>query len=515
MRKFLGGFLILSVAICAAMFFVTPQNANGTVFAGARPSTAIEYDIPTLFKFNSNDLCALNPSGMYVVRDTINQTDPKGADACNGFDVIRGYAAPDGSVYTDNFEYSAVKFFNNRWYTRPEYDRMIDNKEVPNAAPWFDIYPEQFTESGSYVPIKGCQWELPARSSAGKYGIRARACAISNDGTETLIPVSTNGDYDYYFAIMYAADLTEIDLLTVDGANIYKTSGGEGFQIKILPNAGAIRMGARDIAVNNDEQLVEYGSIGTLGFDFENLNEVAVSIVFNGAVSYNVGWEITGDTMEIFVPAGIQKGKYSIILEHKYNGVYGVFTVDCDDVAGGLFSRANLGLIGTVSMIAGFVGIILGFTLIYGRKISYAHNKKRYDQIDARIYETDAKSVKKREKAERAAKLAAEKEKKEHPENVQKSTVVGGFMNKLDEQRRLREEAKSQGISVEQLKKLEEQRGEEAELKSHSLSDIRKNLGAAEMTEKAGTENTQTGNVKPTVGGGFLDRIRKVTGEDK
>jgi|GEM_PF-2512019 len=437
----------------------------------ARPTGSRTYEITETFTFGANDKKHNNQSGIYIIRDTEldGMNDPLAA--------FMGYIAPftQGISHT-YFNYTAVKYYNEHWYTAQEYAEERGQSKI-GVSDWFYI------DNNAINPRMGV-WELPLIMPAGKYGIRARALkkeeVMTEEGRKTEYNniIEQGVIVDYFFTIMYADDLTNIKLVDDYGRNKYvvrSQGSGRSVNITISGNQGAIR----STNALQSTQGFRYGELSAdsyLNFYWGNENEVSVEVTFNSVATNVIGWRLIDGYLKLDIPKNLETGRYLVTITHNYKNMGGetiIGTYLIDNGAGdgffeNLFTGPNFGIF---LIVLGLVGLGAGIILVYSKQFAWLYNKLRYKTIDAKIYGTDATTVKKKEKAEKAHKEAIKRgEIKKDPSDSQ-------FLLKLAQARQLREEARKHGLTVEQYKQLEIVSLEKNEVGKYSLKDVRKKIG--------------------------------------
>jgi len=452
MKKNFGGFVLIAVIAFVAVLFTSVVGASIAVNAsGGKPTFIANKD-----KRINGDLRfdATNQSGIYIVRDEYVVAD---AEPVN---VYWGELTASESVPHAFFHFTPVKDVNGQWVEG-------------TGAPWF------YTYSNPINPID-CTWEFPIKSPAGKYGIRARALyqfVNKETGNSEYREIYFDGEYsDFYFTILYAEDLVNIKMLDENGSNIHKVNPKEQdttITIGVSSNSGAIRLDY----LNEEDGF--WGYLGAhLNFIWSGDEEVTVKITLNGQVVDSIPYELVDDKVIIELPNNLPKGQYLVTVRHAYNGAIGVYVIDNGDTAYLLFGTISLTGIAIAFEIIGVIGLFSGLFLVYGHKFAFAVKKAEYKKIDDKVYENDAKSVRKREKEERErqAKIAKGELKKEHKSGPD-------FFAKINESRHLQDEAAKAGLTVEQYKKAEAERGATADLQKYAMRDVRAQMGATEMVE--------------------------------
>lgn len=447
MKKFVGGLAVLFVIVLAGVFVFVPRSFRAIPVVYAAVGSP-EYFTSTEKFVNTSD------TGIYIVRDMtfINSHDNQLTEEYDPdpLAVFTGWVSPDTSVIHEQFfRFAPVKYLNGDWYTSQEW--AIDNGELTdNVADWF--YTDY--EHGVTQAMQTCQWELPIISVAGKYGIRARALAEVRMGTSVEyreIVHPKGGYYDYFFTILYAEDLTSVRLFDKFGRNVVKPDprGETVIDIIVQGNEGAIKMNMKrntsDLGLTYEFGIIE----DRLDFDWSNPNEVKVSITKNGEAFNKIGWVLENDILSLTVPAKLDAGKYLIMVEHTYNGVVGTFIIDNGDPRMTIFDKMNMRVIMHLFVWTGLIALFGALFIMYGSKVAYSMNKTKYKKIDDKIYEMDAASIRKREKAEKKKQEAIKKGEIKAERAAERS-----FSRKMEEVQAMREAARAQGMTMEEYKKV-------------------------------------------------------------
>ena len=499
------------VVVAAFFACVGAVGGKATVRAaefGDEPSlgiTGVYFNPPSTFEFNA---VKSYTNGMYIYRDmdVINDVRKFAPNAPFSGSVM----IPDNMVnqISPYYEFTPVINVAGNWYDSTQYADAFGQFALQGTslADWFHIYTDtDMDDNIIYTNI--CDWEMPINSPAGKYGIRARVMEdVGGWHPVTGVRISDfqprpekMGNYivspydDYYFAILYGEDVNEIRLFDERGEqSSVKNIGEDGRQttIRVATNTGAMRY---DTKAGNGAHYtniphIQYGALDMGQELYWNKDSAALSVTYNGMPTKALDLEWEGSTIKVSIPSGAPEGKYVITVNHNVYkpDLFGTYTIINGSEK---FNQINASTVGGIVMIViGLVGVLGGSGLVLGPRIAYAINALRYKHIDDKVYGNDAASVRKREKEKKAL------EEKIKKGEIKKSDIEKkegkGFQERLGEYRTMREEAKKQGISVQEYREILRQQGYNLSKTQGGLATARKIMGdQVVMTENIDTEN--------------------------
>ncbi|MDR0462248.1 MAG: hypothetical protein LBG88_02860 [Christensenellaceae bacterium] len=448
-------------------------------------------------EFENNGFTSLHQNGgVYIVRD-IGALD---GDAPTELEVFIGKTsfkpditavAPEGLGY-NFFDFQSVRDFGDKWYTAKEYAEQIRGTSSVGVDTWFEVnrnITPVFVMNGIPVYSAFCEWELRINAPAARYGVRARTMKTEDGGMTFDYEKDEDDNFiDFYFTILYGDTFQFINCFDDVGDNVHTVKQqGRNVRINVTANSGAMQMGNMlEIKSDPDDDYVA-GLIGQTRLDvyWDEMLDVKVTVTRNSRVINTIKpvWRESG--LDIKLPNNLAPGQYLITITHNENpDIMGTYVIDNGTVIPVNTTKQS----GIALLVIGLAGFLVGFVMILGPQIAYFINKQRYKSIDDKVYERDAKSIR---KAERQRKEAKEIMKTIGVTEIQHIDTGKSFSDRLGEYRNKREAAKKLGISVEDYTEMERKQGKKEDIAKFGMSEARKVMGAGvKITES--TDNKQS-----------------------
>lgn len=512
--------VVLLAAVFAAVFMPG-------VYTVARTFAAVgEQDISKAFEnkgFLLKEKSDDPDSGVFIIRDQ----SPGGlVERANETDAFRGTAKISNDIIltgSQAFRYEAVQKIGGVWYTAQEYtdflkdrsDKFGTFKEESNSVgDWFFIepYPDGYDDQAE----PHCIWHLRIKSPAGKYGVRARAVRVEEELIDGIIQKRpydifdsiTGKEKDFYFTILYGDDYKYIRCIDDRGDTVYdvKKHGIENrLRIYVTANSGAMQMETEYILTTGGTCQYQAGNLQSpLDIAFAELPDIMVSVTRNGQ-SINLPYSWEGNAIEVNLPKTLPKGRYLITVTHAYyRDIVGTYVIDNGNPVPGLGSTVGAGI---VLIVLGIIAAMIGFTFVAGPRIVYSMKEKRYKAIESKVYKTDAKSMRQREKEQKEA----QETEKQKQVSGQKSVEEGrSFRARLEEYRHKRESARTAGLSIDEYREVERDEKKKEEVSKYSMSGVREEV---KVTEVQPTE-PEVANTRQIIDGMEVDTLDSVRTEN-
>jgi len=403
------------------------------------------------------------------------------------------WASGAASRSTLAFKFEAVKWMGSRWWTADEYHSAFHPHLNSGAiGPWFHV-DERVWGSGAN---SFAEWRFRKRLPAGLYGIRGTVVEIWHiSGVEQVLPVAIdyNGEMTrrYWddqdtprssvFTILYGDELNAIQLSNEHGQSLLdvRQYGWQGFlALNFRPNAGAIddwyiQLNLNHAADFETGSYQERQNIRATAAEFSVTRRgVDVTHLFNTWTS-----EYTPYTIDLTGPARLSRNRYVVTVWHSSNpAIVGTFIIDNGQVAGGATGAARV--IGIMLLVLGIIAILGGTILFTGPRIAHSVQTLRYKMVENKIYGSDRKTIKAKEKAAREAAKNGEA-----VEPVYKARSQS-FLDSMRENRARRDAARDAGMTTEEFAEAEKARKAQEEKKSYSMSEVREKLDPKPVVEE-------------------------------